>query len=98
MKLDVKRIIKIISKYLNNENEEIILKSAKMIERILFLLNEKEKENKSNSLYLEMEKDGLIAKLIELILNDNIKNKEIKDYSSIIIGYLYKGIELPIEY
>ncbi|KAA6371087.1 MAG: hypothetical protein EZS28_033386, partial [Streblomastix strix] len=92
-----KRILKVMNKTLNSEDEQVLYGLMDILMEIIYGIGQLEGEGKPNPLLKEMEKDGTLTKLIEIFRNDKYKDKDINTFAACSIGMLFKATQIPSE-
>ncbi|KAA6397283.1 MAG: hypothetical protein EZS28_007189 [Streblomastix strix] len=80
---------------LNIEDDFLIWNALRVQYRIVNIVNESVGDKNPNPLREQFEKNGTMAKLFKIIQNESNKDKINYQYVVMIIGYLFKAVELP---
>ncbi|KAA6384768.1 MAG: hypothetical protein EZS28_019707 [Streblomastix strix] len=83
---------------LNNKNENAIWNATYSMFVITLTMSGFDQEENQNSMKEQMDKDGTIAKLVEIFKNGQYLDKQINQQVAITIGLLFKGLPIPSDF
>lgn len=89
--------MKVIKKVLNSENEIVLFRITEIFWKLIADINKIGEEGSPYPLREELEKDGTLAKLIEIFGNENYNDRKINSWIACSIGSLFRSYPLPSE-
>ncbi|KAA6392952.1 MAG: hypothetical protein EZS28_011523 [Streblomastix strix] len=88
-------IIQAISKHLENDDKRVVIKASYIILQVIEAGSANIKEGEQNIFKNELENDGTVCQLIEVFLNEEDDNTQIKGNIGVAISLIHKSLQLP---
>ncbi|KAA6326571.1 MAG: hypothetical protein EZS28_053935, partial [Streblomastix strix] len=90
-----KGLMKYARKAIDCKIECVLENSTHLVQRIIEIVGQSVGDTKENPLRQIFEKDGTIARIIEIFHDDTIKDKRMKRNSAVSIAMLYRALSIP---